>query len=121
LMRDTGKWKSESPTKLQEQWKEDDLKRKTDHQKKVKENFDEFMNKFKTYENKKQQQQSEPNAPKPPSKDKIEDADALLLKHSISDKKALKMWLLKNHPDKGGDEQLCMEIMGAAKIKGWLK
>lgn len=128
LMRDTGKWKSESPTKLQEQWKEEDLKRKTDHQKEANENFREFMNRYTDYINKKQEQKYEqqqqpppPNVPKPPSQDNIKAVDALLLKHSIGDKKALKMWLLKNHPDKGGDEQLCMEIMGAAKIKGWLK
>jgi seryl-tRNA synthetase len=119
LMRDTGKWKSESPIKLKEQWKQDDIKKKVDHEKERDEKFAEFMNRFKSYENK--QQQSQPNPPKPPSKDNIKDADDLLSKHSISDKKALKMWLLKNHPDKGGDEQLCMEIMGAAKIKGWLK
>jgi hypothetical protein len=44
----------------------------------------------------------------------------LLKENNITSKKDLKLWLLKNHPDKGGDDELCAIVLSAAKIKGFM-
>ncbi|GAF76539.1 unnamed protein product [marine sediment metagenome] len=39
-------------------------------------------------------------------------------KHKITDKKELRNWLKKNHPDKGGDREECSNVMSAAQSNG---
>lgn len=43
----------------------------------------------------------------------------LLQKLNITTKKEWKNWLLKNHPDKGGDEEMCKNVIQAGRNKGW--
>ena len=42
-----------------------------------------------------------------------------LEKFGIQTKKDWKDWLLKNHPDKGGDSTLCQEVIAEGRSKGW--
>lgn len=42
-----------------------------------------------------------------------------LSKLSITTKQEWKQWLLKNHPDKGGDEEICKKVISEGRAKGW--
>lgn len=50
----------------------------------------------------------------PPAKDKT-----LLEQHGIINRSDWKKWLVKNHPDKGGNEELCKKIISAGRAEGW--
>lgn len=61
-------------------------------------------------------------------KDYIEDRDngkpketsqELLKRLEIFDKKTWKSWLMKNHPDKGGDGDLCGKVIDSGREMGW--
>lgn len=43
----------------------------------------------------------------------------ILSKLNINNKKEWKDWLVKNHPDKGGDSDLCSQVIDAGRNKNW--
>jgi len=43
----------------------------------------------------------------------------VLTKYNILTKRDWKMWLVKNHPDKGGNEEICKSVIVAGRAKGW--
>ena len=48
-----------------------------------------------------------------------ETSQELLKRLEIFDKKTWKAWLLKNHPDKGGDSDLCSAVIDAGRNQKW--
>lgn len=44
---------------------------------------------------------------------------SLLVKYKITSKKEWFSWLLQNHPDKGGDGEICAAVIAEGKNKGW--
>ncbi len=43
----------------------------------------------------------------------------LLEKHGITNKSEWKLWLIKNHQDRGGNIDLCQSIIAAGRSQGW--
>ena len=60
--------------------------------------------------------QSEPRAKTVP-KSKVD--ISILEQYNITTQKEWRKWLIKHHPDKGGDEELCKRIIAAGRAKGW--
>jgi len=46
-------------------------------------------------------------------------SERLLIRHRITNKQEWHRWLLVNHPDKGGDTNLCAMIISAGRTMGW--
>jgi hypothetical protein len=46
-------------------------------------------------------------------------SENILQQLNINNKKDWKKWLLKNHPDKGGDNDLCGKVINTGKSRGW--
>lgn len=44
---------------------------------------------------------------------------SILQKCHITDRKTWKKWLIANHPDRGGDVDLCQEVIKAGRSMGW--
>jgi hypothetical protein len=44
---------------------------------------------------------------------------SILQELNISTKKEWKDWLVKNHPDRGGENELCAKVIAAGRSKGW--
>lgn len=61
----------------------------------------------------KQNQKDSKKSPLTPNKDNI------LKDLGITTKKQLNSWLLHNHPDKGGDTDLCSRVILAGKANNW--
>ena len=47
------------------------------------------------------------------------DTSPLRTKYGITTKKEYQKWLLKGHPDKGGDPEIAKYVINMAKAKGW--
>lgn len=56
-----------------------------------------------------------PKTENPPKTSEVD----LLKKYDIKSKTEWKQWLLKNHPDKGGDSELCSQIISAGRKIGY--
>ena len=52
-------------------------------------------------------------------KSKFSYTPEILTKKNITTKKDWLRWLLENHVDRGGDQQLCSEVISAGRSKGW--
>lgn len=52
---------------------------------------------------------------KPPPKEEND----ILQQLNIKSKKEWKEWLVKNHPDRGGDDELCGKVIAAGRSKVW--
>ena len=50
---------------------------------------------------------------------KVKRDSSFLEQHEITDRQTWKKWLVKHHPDKGGDEELCKKIIAAGRAEGW--
>lgn len=48
-----------------------------------------------------------------------EKTENLLQQLNINNKEEWKKWLSVNHPDKGGDNDLCAKVISMGKMKGW--
>lgn len=46
-------------------------------------------------------------------------AHASLLEYGIQDRKSWKLWLLRNHPDKGGDTEEAAKVVAAGRAAGY--
>ena len=45
--------------------------------------------------------------------------DSILVKIKITNKDEWKKWLVKNHTDKGGNNDICQQVIAAGRAKGW--
>lgn len=90
--------------------KDEDNKRREEYKRERKREEEEFFRKLyermRDYENFKS------------TENKKNDVD-ILEKYNIKTRKEWRKWLLNNHPDKGGDDELCSKIINAGRSKGW--
>ena len=49
----------------------------------------------------------------------LKNVQDILKKYDIVTKKDWKLWLIKNHPDKGGDEETCKIVINNGRKMGW--
>ena len=55
--------------------------------------------------------------PHPPSPQQTKESDLLLDELNITTKESWKIWIVKNHPDKGGDNDLFIRVIKAGRVK----
>jgi hypothetical protein len=77
--------------------------------------YDQLFSHFfkKTFIN---EEKSQP-APPPPPPQQTKESDGFLGKLNIATKESWKTWIVKNHPDKGGDNELFIRVLKEGRNK----